>query len=645
MVAKRIIGPAHAGSPPHERSGVQAGDWDLGVGEPEAGVLRLTDAAPKEPRTPDELHAWLRDELGVRLPRSPLVREHAAPFDYLVHAFFEGRFTKLRGKRGVDRTNGVDLAAPGGSDDGAAPDRPDIDRFAESGEGAGPTAAASAIGDHALADPAPTDCVVWANRGGGKTFLGAIATLLDLLYKPGIEIRVLGGSLDQSRRMHAHLRRLLDPLRRPTLHEQVAGKITDRRIALRNGSEVELLAASQTSVRGTRVQKLRCDEVDLFDTDLWEAAQLVTRSKTVTARDGRAVHVRGTVECLSTMHLPYGIMHRVVGEARQGSRRLFRWGVVDVLDECGPERACRGTEPIDGGESHGTPDAEAEGAARVGDCPLWRECKGRAKSRPAASLGHVTVDDAITQKRRVSLATWEAEMLCLRPRRNDSVLPEFDHKVHVRSWPGGGPEELAAREPDGAATASPERLLAWVGGMDFGFRAPTVVLWACVDSAGALWIVDEHVVRETILSDVIAVMRRGLGERGTPGAPGCGWPALAWIGVDPAGKQKESQTGRNNHQCLRDAGFRVRFQGSGIADGLALIRARLQPADGPPRLFIDPRCARLIESMETYHYDPRHPDLETPAKDGPDHAVDALRYLVLNLDRAHKAAKSDYAAS
>ncbi|MEM6856129.1 MAG: hypothetical protein AAF593_17120, partial [Planctomycetota bacterium] len=33
------------------------------------------------------------------------------------------------------------------------------------------------------------DCVVWANRGGGKTMLGAVATLLDLVFKPGIQVR------------------------------------------------------------------------------------------------------------------------------------------------------------------------------------------------------------------------------------------------------------------------------------------------------------------------------------------------------------------------------------------------------------------------------------------------------------------------
>ena len=43
-------------------------------------------------------------------------------------------------------------------------------------------------------------------------------------------------------------------------------------------SPAGVLAQSQRSVRGLRVQKLRCDEVELFDPAVWEAAQLTTRS-------------------------------------------------------------------------------------------------------------------------------------------------------------------------------------------------------------------------------------------------------------------------------------------------------------------------------------------------------------------------------
>ena len=50
-------------------------------------------------------------------------------------------------------------------------------------------------------------------------------------------------------------------------------------------------------------------------------------------------------------------------------------------------------------------------------------------------------------------------------------------------------------------------------------------------------------------------------------------------------------------------------------------------------MMIHPRCERLIESLVCYHFDADRPTREAPVKDGYDHTVDALRYLVVNLER------------
>lgn len=507
-----------------------------------AGVSTAGAVVERRPATREELRAWVRAVLGVEVGERAMIQGHSAPMDYLEWTFFEGG----AGHRGS------------------------------------------------------LDAVVWANRGGGKTFLGALATLLDVLFKPGIEVRILGGSMDQSRRMHAHLRRFFDPRRHPELCEIARPRLTERRLVLGNGSEVELLAQSQASVRGTRVQKLRCDEVELFDEDVWEAAQLVTRGRSCSL-DGQTIPVRGAVECLSTMHRPHGLMHRIVNEAWQGKRRLFRWGVADVLGPCGEERRC--------GEN-------ADGAFHP-TCPLWGECRGRAKERSAH--GHVSIDDAIAMKSRVSLATWEAEMLCLRPRRHDAVLPEFDAGTHVRE---GDPE-------DGATL---------VAGMDFGYRAPTAVLWAWLAPGDVLWIVDERVEAGRVLDEHIAAIRQGRGRR-------TGWAVPAWVGVDPAGRAVSEQTGVSPVQVMRSAGLMVRDRRATVEEGLGLIRARLKPACGGVRLLVHPRCVTLIESLERYHYRPENPADERPVKDGSDHAVDALRYLVLNLDRPPRTIETNYLSS
>lgn len=507
---------------------------------PEATPVGVQPADfPPAPPDEDALHAWLTDSLGVELPRRPLIDDaassspHSAPFDYLRWVFFEAASPQPR----------------------------------------------DAVGD----------AVVWANRGGGKTFLGALATVLDMVFRPGIEVRILAGSLEQAQRMHAHLRRFFQ---KPALADLVQGRMTDRRITLRNHAAVELLAQSQTAVRGTRVQRLRCDEVELFDPAVWDAAQLTTRSK----RCGD-VWVHGTVECLSTMHLPHGIMHGLVAECRQGRRRLFKWGVVDVLARCEDERRCGGDDPA-------VPPAE--------HCQLWGECGGRAKLRPGQpdlrAAGHMDVRDVLRMKGRVSLAVWESEMLCLRPRRDDSVLPEFVPAAHVVDAVPGV-DDHAAR-------------LRWFGGMDFGYRAPTVVLWAALDEHDRLWIVDEfHRTRSTVAENAQAILASGR-------------PDLLWIGVDPAGCAHNDQTGVSAVEVLRRAGLAARTARLPVALGLELIRARLRPAEPgrPPRLFIHRRCRTLIESLERYHF-PKDPERPDPVKDGHDHAVDALRYLVQNLDR------------
>ena len=559
----------------------------------EVGVSQANPADPLTsmmPHTRAQLLEWLNNTLGLSIPTTALASGSHAPFDYLVHSFFEG----------AGSWHGI-LTKP---------------------------------------STASPDCIVWANRGGGKTFLGAVATLLDLLFKPRIRVRILGGSLEQSSRMMHHLRSLLA---KPVFAGLLLSA-TERRVELINHSSAEVAAASQTSVRGSRVHKIRCDEVDLFTRELWDAAQLtVTSNRLGNPWSGL---VKGSVEALSTMQNPFGLMWDLVGDASSegapsassGSsaitslqpeglifnsrgqseiaagdratppvsgahqfdpervvvahrpRRIFRWGVVDVLRRCTDEHQCV-------------------------SCPLFDDCGGRAKQRDAAgqSPGHVRIADAIAMKMRVGVATWESEMLCLRPRREDAVFPEFDASVHVY---GEGAEHQAA--------GTGEEGRRFVCGMDFGLRSDAVVLLATVSADNVLRIVDEHVASEKTLDEHIEAIAawRTAGRN------------IAWVGVDPAGRGREGQSGVSNVTLLRRAGFVVRYRALPREQGIAMVRARLAPAwagQAGPRLLIHARCRSLIESLSRHHYSENRASVE-PVKDGTDHACDALRYLVVNLD-------------
>jgi len=440
--------------------------------------------------------------------------------------------------------------------------------------------------------------------------LGAAATLLDLIYKPGIEVRVLGGSMEQSRKMYEHLLYLLDqPLIRGSAPDGYSAVLatapTQRRLLLGNGSRVELLAQSPTSVRGTRVHKLRCDEVDEFDPDIWRAAQLVTRS----GRCGDHI-VRGQVDALSTMHKPFGLMSKLTQHQQETARpqrgrgstpshsntpsipaptlsagcststlrTVFKWTALDVIERCPEEKECAA-------------------------CVLWEDCQGRAKHAD----GHVRIDDLVAQWHRSSRATWDAEVMCRRPSVRDSVYPMFSVAKHVAAPP---PFDLN----DATRAAA---------GMDFGIRSPTVWLWALLAPGNAqVHIVDEYLdAGRTLEAHLDAIDAQGRARQ---------HPRPSFVAIDPAGVARNGQTGRSDADLLRKRGYRVVARPTRIRLGIDRVRARLDRGT----LTIHPRCTRLLDALQQYHFDPDRPENEAPIKDGPDHAADALRYLITALDHA-----------
>ena len=526
-----------------------------GVGR-RAVVAAVRELEAVRPRDAEALHAFVLRVFGVDVPRVARVAGSDPPFEYLVHAFFEGEVPLPASTQAL------------GEVEGGAPSSNQV--------------------------VASADVVVWACRGGGKTFLGAVATMLDLLFKPGVQVRVLAGTREQSSRMFEHLvslasRRAIAPL--------LLAPPTQVRVALVNGSRAELLAHTETSVRGQRVQKLRCDEVEEFNREVWGAAQLTTRSATLGGRK-----VRGAVEALSTMHQPYGLMQEVT---RQKDVRVLKWTAVDVAATCEPERDCE-------------------------TCRIRADCNGLAKT----GTGFVPIEDLLRQRERIDDGRWDAEMMCRRPTRSACVYPEFDPRSGGKHVMEVGVEEQREEETRGFA-ALRTRLGGegvWLAGIDFGTRNPLAMVWARFwpgrqgehhvgaptsdPRLGLIEIVDEHCEEGLLLDHHLRLIEAK------------GWPRPSWLGVDPAGGARNGQTGISDIAYLQRRGYVVRKDKGRIEEGVAIIRRRLDRGT----LRIDPRCGKLIRSLSEYHYDTSKPTLETPVKDGHDHLCDALRYLMVNLE-------------
>ncbi len=346
----------------------------------------------------------------------------------------------------------------------------------------------------------------------------------------------------------------------------------------RNGSAVEVLTQSATSVRGQHVQRLRCDEVELFDEDVFAAAKLTTLS-----RD----NIAAGMELISTMHRPYGIMQREVAAAAERGVPVFKWCLWETIEPC-RDRVCS-------------------------QCPLWGDCQGKAKR----ARGYLKIDDCISQMRRSSRSAWESEMLCVRPSLENVVFGEFDPAVHVK------PVDYNSDLP-------------LYRSLDFGYVNPFVCLWIQVDQDGIVRVIDEY-IRSRLTIDAHA---REIKTR-TPG----GEERVAATFCDPAGAGLNDVSGTSAVRELRSLGIPTRYRRSTILEGVEQIRRAIRSGDGTSSLVISPRCPRLIEALQCYHY----PDVahaspgELPLKDGLyDHPIDALRYFFVNCVNRPKVSSRRY---
>jgi hypothetical protein len=419
-----------------------------------------------------------------------------------------------------------------------------------------------------------------------------------------------------------------------------------------NGSAVEVLTQSPRSVRGQRVHRLKCDEVDEFSREVWQAAQFVTQSSA--GADGRWIPAQ--MEVFSTMHRACGPMAQLVDRltncelriadcglkngkthfppdgppeanpqfarsspAWAGNPQLLKWCLWETIEPCPPERSCS-------------------------RCPLSGDCEGRARGAD----GYFPIDDAIAQRSRASRAAWEAEMLCLRPSAEGLVFSEFDPRRHVAP---------VAYNPS----------LPLYRAIDFGYANPFVCLWVQVEENCGLRNADrglkdnntrpttsaglranpQSAIRNPQLSDpdlthvqlrVIAEYverERPIGEHARAMAARDPGPVLATY-ADPAGWQRTDVTGTGPCQELAAVGIKVRTPHAGILEGVELLRRLLKDRGGGPEragLVIDPSCRWLVRAMQEYHWEEADDGRrrERPAKDGADHPIDALRYLATGL--------------
>ena len=149
--------------------------------------------------------------------------------------------------------------------------------------------------------------------------------------------------------------------------------------------------------------------------------------------------------------------------------------------------------------------------------------------------------------------------------------------------------------------------------LDFGYTNPFVCLWGAEDNDGRLYIYKERYVAGQSASVHAQAVSEVSGE-------------FEWTVADhDAGDRAE----------FKKAGIITRAADKRVSTGLQKVAERLQMhGDGKPRLYVHKSCVNLINEFYSYMWAPAKEgrnDKEEPEKDN-DHAMDALRYMIMRLD-------------
>ncbi|EFI6571967.1 terminase, partial [Escherichia coli] len=179
------------------------------------------------------------------------------------------------------------------------------------------------------------------------------------------------------------------------------------------------------------------------------------------------------------------------------------------------------------------------------------------------------------------------------------VYYPFDRNVHVK------PLQFNPRLP------------IWVG-QDFNIDPMSSVILQPQPN-GELWAIDELVLFSSNTAEVCDELERRFWR----------WKSQITVFPDPAGAYRQHARGESDVDIFKEKGFlRVDYSKKHppIADRVNAVNRMLMTASGDIRLYIDPKCKHLIDSLEKVIYKPGTRDMDKTG--GIEHSADALGYPV-----------------
>jgi hypothetical protein len=451
------------------------------------------------------------------------------------------------------------------------------------------------------------DAIIVGSRESGKTLGYALLDHLQMGHD-GADIANAGAIEAQALKCYSYIEGFS---RLPWFTDWLLKPPMLSKTYFKNGGFLEVLPMTMGRLNSPHPNIANFDEIELTT---WK---LVQEGASMPIRKGE---FPPAIRYTSSRKKAYGPLEQLLSEAPKRGLKTWTWCVLDVAEECKPDRhkdgvGCRGVLK-DGRVGDLARDSDASDW-EVYPCALRYDCLmpkttddgtmayEDGPGRLTRARGFFNIDDIIRQKKLMDKDTWLSQWLSLRPMVAGLIYPTFDTSRHVfaaSEWGGdfGFHEQLPV-----------------YGAIDPGYTNPWAMLWMQVTPTDELIIFAEDYETQLIT------------QRWADRIKGKPWyKQTSWIVVDPAAADERA--------TLSDNGIPVLMADNEVDRGIKRVRYLLDPPDrDTPMLYISEACVNLISEMQKYHVpEVRRPDNanedEEPEKVF-DHAADAMRYAVTQL--------------
>jgi hypothetical protein len=164
-----------------------------------------------------------------------------------------------------------------------------------------------------------------------------------------------------------------------------------------------------------------------------------------------------------------------------------------------------------------------------------------------------------------------------------------------------------------------------VKGIDYGYASESSCIWGCVDPTDGTLIIYRELYRKGLTGEVLAQVITNMELEDPYSVQGV---------LDTAAWNRTGTTGPTVGETLQRAGHKLRRADKNRIQGKIQIHEylRVQPS-GRPKIQIFNSCPNLIKELQSIPLDRSNPeDVDTHA---PDHAYDALRYLIMSRPKVN----------